>query len=463
MSSDGEFAPGCRALPSGETIPRLAEYVVNNRGVRSSDLAREAALRCILDLLGAAAVGLVDDGVRATKAVALAAMQEGPIPIWFSGSASSAVGAAWVNSAAASALDLDDGHRIARGHPGAAVIPSALAVGQQIGASFEDILTAIVIGYEVGIGVAAARKVYGNTGTWSAFAAVAAIGALGAASQEQLGHAFAIAGELSPNQMFSSDASKVLVPEGSDVKEGIPWSVVTGFAALRMAEAGHTGPRNLLDWPGLYRPLLPLNATPSQQILGTYFKLYACCRHVHAPLDAVLRLVGQANVSWSEIESITVHTYGGALRISNKSDPANLVDVQYSIPYCIALALVDGPEALLPLTKTALGRPELVKLARRVSVALDPTLDDRFPSETLARVEVKTKAGVLMSGVTAPRGEASDPLRWEELELKFKTVTRAIATSDQQREVLSAFQKARAGDFGRLMGCLEGLTFSVDS
>jgi len=82
-----------------------------------------------------------------------------------SGLSSSVIGAAWANSAAASALDLDDGHRLARGHPGAAVIPTAFAVAHETGATLEDIINAIVIGYEVGVTICTARVVYGSTGT----------------------------------------------------------------------------------------------------------------------------------------------------------------------------------------------------------------------------------------------------------------------------------------------------------
>ena len=87
------------------------------------------------------------------------------LPVWFSGLSSSVIGAAWANSAAASALNLEDGHHLARGHPGVAVIATAFAVAHETGATLEDIINAIVIGYEVGVTICTARVVYGSTGT----------------------------------------------------------------------------------------------------------------------------------------------------------------------------------------------------------------------------------------------------------------------------------------------------------
>ena len=73
-------------------------------------------------------------------------------------------------------------------------------------------------------------------------------------------------------------------------------------------------------------------------------------------------------------DTIDVETYGGALRISNMPQPAHLVDVQYSIPYCLALVAVVGSQTLLPLTVEALGRDEVTTLARKITLSLDCSL-----------------------------------------------------------------------------------------
>ena len=440
----------------------IAAYVEASRGQRASEPAREAALRCTLDLLGAAAAGINEPGVAAIRGMALKAMGAGDAPVWFAGLSSSVIGAAWANSAAASALDLDDGHRLARGHPGAAVIPTAFAVAHETGATLEELISAIVIGYEVGVTIGAARVVYGNTGTWSSYAAVATAAALRRTPSAILAHALAIAGESAPNQLFSSASTpRTPAPEGSDVKEGIPWSVVTGLVALGLAEGGHTGPRNILDSPRHYRFPDELALGSSLHICNAYFKLYACCRHVHAPVDAMLNVIHRHHINASEIDAIEVETTSGAMRISNRAQPENLIDAQYSIPYCLALAAFRGAQALLPLTAEALAHDdELTGLARKVTLSLSPEFDAVFPAQTLARVTVVCGDRSFVSDITAPKGEATNPLSWAELEAKFSAATRMVATDTQQNRMLSAMNNARAGSLTALTACLEGLTLN---
>lgn len=436
----------------------IARYVVAARGQRAPEPARQAVFKCILDLLGATAAGIVEPGVVAVRSMALETMGAGDVPIWFTGRSSSVIGAAWANSAASSALDLDDGHRLARGHPGAAVIPTAFAVARETGATLEDLISAIVIGYEVGVTIGAARVTYGNTGTWSSYAVVATAAALRRTACEKLEHALAIAGESAPNQLFASAPAQTPAPEGSDVKEGIPWSVATGLIALGLAESGHTGPRNILDSKLYYRfpDELALGSVP--HICNAYFKLYACCRHIHAPLDALLHLIELHDIDPHAIDAIEVETSSGALRISNKVRPTNLIDVQYSIPYCLALAALVGSQALLPLTSAALLHDAVTALASKVRLSLNPAFDARFPAQTLARVTVIRGGQQFVSDVTAPKGEASNPLSWAELEAKFRAATRMIATDAQQDQVLNAINVARAGSLSHLTACLAGLT-----
>src|SRR5204863_9106160 len=95
----------------------------------------------------------------------------GPGAIWFSGTRSTPAGAAFVNAACACSLDLDDGHRTAAGHPGAAVIPGVFAVLDAADGDAHRALTAIALGYEIGVRISAARDLKTvptiNSGLWS--------------------------------------------------------------------------------------------------------------------------------------------------------------------------------------------------------------------------------------------------------------------------------------------------------
>ncbi|MGV9803782.1 MmgE/PrpD family protein [Mycobacterium sp. NPDC003449] len=426
---------------------QIADYIVSERQVRSTEPDRQAAFKCVLDLVCSAWAGVDERGPSAARAVVQGTLGGGDAPIWFADAASSPVGAAWANSASACALDLDDGHRLARGHPGAAVIPTALAVASETTADIEDVITAIVIGYEVGVTIGAARTSYGNTGTWSAYATVATAAALRRSPANVIAHALAIAGESSPNQLFASaPAPRIPTPEGSALKEGIPWSVVTGLMALHLAQAGHTGPRNILDSTRHYTFPAALALGSAHHIANTYFKLYACCRHVHAPLDAFSALVERHDIDPTTIDAIEVATTSGALRISNRTAPRNLIDVQYSIPYCLGLAAVVGPQSLLPLTAASLNNEAAIELAGKVTLVCDPEFDRRFPARTFARVTVACDDRRYVSDDTEPRGDVSKPLSWLDLEEKFTRATRFLAAPAEQRQVLDYAREMKNGN-----------------
>ena len=89
-----------------------------------------------------------------------------------------AVGAAWCNGVLANVLDYDDGHRLTKGHPGAVVIPAALAAAQLADATAEELLLAVVVGYEIairaGVALHARDDGYHASGAWGGLGAAAA-------------------------------------------------------------------------------------------------------------------------------------------------------------------------------------------------------------------------------------------------------------------------------------------------
>ncbi|MEX3690376.1 MmgE/PrpD family protein [Paraburkholderia sp. BR14263] len=440
---------------------RFASYIDEARGSRVPQHVSEVVLMRILDLMSAAAAGIHEPISVVTREIALEEFRSGDVPIWFTGTSSTALGAAWANSAAASALDLDDGDAVARGHAGAAVVPTAFAVAHEVGATFDEIVRAIAIGYQVGTTIASARTSYGTTGTWAAYAVVATAGVLRRVDKTVLAHALAIAGEAAPNCAFlSARAPHDPPPEGSDVKEGIPWSVVVGLNALEAARKGMTGPRNILDSGRHYQFPADLDDVlrSGARIEESYYKFYACCRHIHGPLDALQALMAKHDVLAKDIEAIKVEIYEDAMRLENRYEPQNLPDIQYSIPYCIALVALYGKQALLPLRADALSRNEVSALASRVSLCCSPDIEAVYPTETISRVSLTCGSGTFSSGNTVPKGKG-DQVTWQDLESKFKMATSYVALPSQQKAFIDAVGDARAGDAARLMAYLANVTF----
>ena len=433
----------------------LADYILALRPGDVPASARAMAKRCILDLIGAASAGFEAASARAMRQASRGIFRDGPSAVWFSGLRLASAPAAAVNSAAASALDIDDGHRMAGGHPGASIVPAALAVAEEVGAGAEELLAAIVIGYETGVRVAAARDYSAldtySTGRWCSYGAAAAGGYLRRLAPGKLSEALSIAGVQSPG-LSASGYSAVM---GNHVKEGIPWSTLTGLVALDLAERGFTGPTDILDHPSYFnREAILTGLGDGFAVERVYFKPYSCCRWIHSALDALLGIMAEEGIAAGEIVGIRVDTFQRALTLNNYCNPDSLEGAQYSIPFSLAVGAMLGRSALLPMSADCLGQPEIVSLAEKVELRLDEGLDREFPVRAPARLVLKTAAREWERTVRDAWGDPDNPLDLESLEQKFRTLTAGRFRPEEQREVISAVSQLEAGGLPRLLELL---------
>jgi 2-methylcitrate dehydratase PrpD len=417
----------------------LAEYVRDTAADTPDTTVARAAANVLIDLLGCAAAGYSSPAARSTRNTVRRLYAAGPTPLWFTSDKRRPEGAAMANSTAASALDLDDGHRQAGGHPGAAVVPVVLAVAAAEGANGRDVIAALRAGYEVAVRVAGARDFSRldtlSSGRWCAYGVAAAAGLLTRDAPQILATAFSIAGALSPG--LSAAGYSTLM--GNQVKEGIPWAVMTGLTALELARQGLTGPLDILDHPDYFDAAAITTGLGTGSALTTvYFKPYACCRWIHAAIDAVVELVAGGALSPGGIGTVDVYTFARALRLNNSADPDTLEGAQYSLPFCLAVAACGGAEALLPLSPEWLHRPEVTRLAARVHLHVDPTLDARFPAEAGARIRLETAVGHLEKTVRHPLGDPDNPLDWIRLTTKFQCLSAGVMAPAVQDRLLAA-------------------------
>lgn len=436
------------------TLGTLADFALSLKAASLPGVTRDAVRNTVLDCAAASLAGAAAEGARAARSAAVAAFGSGPVSLWFSEAKVPAAAAALANCTAASILDLDDGHRAATGHPGAAIIPSCLAVAEEVGASYEDLVAAIVVGYEVAVRVAAGRDFSRldtmSTGKWCNYGVAAAVGRLRGASRETLIQAMATAGVHGPNQS-AAGYSKVM---GNHAKEGIPWSSLTGILSVALAEQGFTGPTDILDHPTYFDAAAILRGLGrSFQIDRTYFKPYSCCRWAHAALDGLFAILGEDGVGVDEVKAVEIHTFARALKLNNEPDPDTLEGAQYSVPFCLGVGAHYGRDALLPLTGDRLHDSKAVAFARKVELLVDPALDARFPETTAARIVLKTARGDFEREVIHPLGDPDNPMDRSRLMEKFRIATRGLAVEP----ILDAVAAFDAGDYRPLIRALANM------
>ena len=432
-------------------ISRLAEFVSGHPQGKLPQQTREAISLLLLDMMGATAAGLMGPLAAAARRAAADIYGVGNAQVWLTETRLSVAGAAMANSAAASALDIDDGHRGAAGHAGAGVIPSALAVGQSIGASDEEILDAIALGYDVALRVASSRptstiETYAS-GRWVSYGAAAAAGRLLRLDPDQQAHALAIAGAEGPI-VFPTGSSKF---QGSTVKEGIPPAVVAGLTGAYRARAGATGPLDLLDNASRYEPnLLVGGLGETWELQKCYLKPYACCRYMHAAIDGILKL----RQSGREIRRLRIETFPQALRLANERAPRSLEGGQYSFYFSCALAALRGREALQPVDPAALKDAEVLQLASLIELDVSSDFATAFPVRTPARVLMDQGAGLEELAIDYPLGDVANPMSWDQVANKFKNIGRESLSPERQEDIISAISRLEIAGFAPLLGAL---------
>ncbi|MER9408214.1 MmgE/PrpD family protein [Mesorhizobium caraganae] len=432
-------------------INELAKFVSNFPAEEVLAAGRERIYVLVLDLLGAAAAGIDTPLAKAARTAALESYGQGEIDIWVTGMRTSVVGAAMANSAAASALDIDDGHRGAGGHPGAGIIPAALAVAQAVGASGSELMGAIALGYEVGLRVASCRPLQTiemhASGRWVNFGVAAAASRLLGLSADQTAHALAIAGCEGP-VIFLNASSKF---DGTSIKEGIPPAVVAGITAAYRAQAGAKGPIELLnDDERFTRNSLTGNLGSSWEIQNCYIKPYACCRYIHGAIDAILSI----RKSSHPVFKLRIETFPHAMRLANERAPSTLEGGQYSFYFNCAVAALYGPTALQLVQPEHFRDSQVLELAARIE--LEPSLEfaNAFPALTPARVILDQGYGPEEMVVLHPLGDTANPLSIEQIEEKFRNITRDCIGSQWQVEIVAAVSKLHTAGSAALFAAL---------
>jgi 2-methylcitrate dehydratase PrpD len=369
-------------------MPATSELIAFAQGLDYMSLPGDVvsqAKRCLLDILGVAIAGSRTEMAQVSTRFAQNHFGPGNATLVGSNIHLNEAGATWVNGICASALDMDDGHRQAAGHPGAAVTPTALAVAEKTGASGRDFVTAIVAGYEIAIRVSIAmlpeyRVGRYSTGIWGGYGSVAAAAKLLRFDTLAFQHALGVLGFHTPSPAGGSFMHE------SMVKETIGWAGVAGCSAAYLVQEGFTGPEDVLDRSRRYDGTKLVEGLGQEfAIQDTYFKPYASCRWSHPAIDGVLNLFYGEDLQLEELKEIQVAGFEPITMLVDYS-PDTVVAAQYSLPFSVALALWYGRIGPGELTEANLHIPELLELAQRVVVSTDPELNQLFPEKTATRV-----------------------------------------------------------------------------
>lgn len=348
-------------------------------------------------------------------------------------------GAALLNGALAHSLDFDDTHAAGSLHPGAPVIPAALAAAEMTGADGRTVLAAIVAGYEVTCRLALALPAgehydrgYHPTATCGAFGAAAAAARVFGLPAAAIEDAFGIA-------LSQSAGSLQFLANGAWTKRfQVGWSAMAGLTAATLAREGFRGAAAALEGkhgflhayapsPDPARALAALGA--EWELMNTAVKPYPSCRYGHAAVDAALALRAELGLRAEEVEAVTVGLPAkGMLLIgaplARKQDPRNVVDGQFSGPFVVACALARG--AFGWDSYAWLQDPDLRRLMPLIACREDPEIQAEFPANMSGKVTLRARGQEFVRKIVVPKGEPANFLTEAELRAKFAGLAEAV-------------------------------------
>lgn len=404
-------------------------------GLRREDLPSrvlERARRLLVDFLAELAVSPLDSELAGAYLNYLTAKGVGgQVAILGADRTTSAEEAAMAMGILGHAVELDDGHRWGTAHPAVAVIPAVLATAELSRASFFDILTAIVVGYDVmlraarSVNPAHLKRGFHSTGTCGALGAAAACAWLWRLEPLPFAYAIAMGGLQSAGlqEMLHDHPGIKPLQAGNAARAGV--------LAAELARRGVRGPRTLFEGQhGWFKAMCDDQYNAADligelgsrfEVMQTYTKLYPTCRHCHASIDLV-RIAKQAlGFQVDDIQSLAISTYSlGIAEVGQIAIPMNSEEAMFSLPYAVAVAAATGNVRLADLQSEWLCNETLMRLARLVRITADQDMDAMYPEERGARLQLQLHDGRGFDEVVKiPKGEPDNPVTDNELQEKI--------------------------------------------
>jgi len=361
--------------------------------------------------------------------------------------------AAALDATFAHAVELDDGHKFAGVHAGAAVIPTALVMGQELHATGEEVLTAIVLGYEVVYRLAVAQspelidRGFHPSSTCDTVGAMAVAGKLMKLDEQQmangLGTAALEAAGLMEATVSGQQSKCVLV--GNAVYNGISCSYIAraGLEGCRTAFEGKSGLFRAMSKPLAPEDVLRDLGKPFW-IADTYNKFYPTCRHAQPAIEAALNIAQEHGLDPDLVERVDVGTHHVAYDLTGTiKRPRTPGEAKFSIAYGVAAALYDHGVSVMHLKEQAYSDERYLRLADRVSTCVDETVDALYPRRRGAKVQIVMKDGSRYeSDCYDLKGSPQNPVGFDELVRKFRVAANGLLSEEATAAVL-----ARCGSF----------------
>ncbi len=379
------------------------------------------------------------------------AKSSGPCTCFVSGFKTNPVDAAFLNSHMVRAMDYNDIYWKADPCHPSDIICGPLALCEYLGKSGKDLILATVIAYEVEqrlceFGVPGVREYGWHHATLTAFAAPIAAGRVLNLDPMQMVQAIGI----SASRTFTPGA--VTAGKLTNMKNTVdPWATRMGVESAMLAKRGYSGPEHMFDGkeglfhvfghvhykgaPAKFDAAMLLDGLP--HCAGCHYRILDCGMKSfpiealsHAPLTAMMKIVKEHKVKWEDVAEIKVEVIARAADILGdpaKYRPTGKETADHSLPYSLAVGLMDGMVTPLQFKDERIRDPRLIPLMDKIKVVPNDEFEALFPKFQPSRVTITLNDGKsFQQRVDVPKGDPRDPMTQDEIKVKFDALAAGI-------------------------------------
>lgn len=411
-----------------DATARIARFVVETEFQKIPSEAIKMAKTALLDCLGVALAGSKESSARICAEIARQEHAKEESSVIGQGFKSSAMQAAFANGTAAHALDFDHSFTL-MGQPTAPIIPAIISLGESLGSSGRRCLEAYVAGFETITKLVMSLRQRSEDGwhppsSFGSFGAGVACAKLQGLNQSQVETTLGTAASMASGLVCNFGTMSKPLHVGLGARNGV--------VAAKLAQSGFTANKQAIEarlgfyevfYPGAEpdnRPLEELGTVYELINSGIRIKPYPCGGLTHPAIDGVLEFKTKIGITAEMVESIDVgvarHTFE---RIVFRV-PQNGLQGKFSMPYLLARAIIDGRLFLDAFTDSAVRDQNVLRLAERVQMRLDPDLQPTALGSRPCKVTIRLRDGRSFSRqIDYAKGSREAPMTAEELKEKF--------------------------------------------
>ncbi|MEI6317041.1 MAG: MmgE/PrpD family protein [Pseudomonadota bacterium] len=442
----------------GRTIDALAAHAAGTRWDDLPPAVQHHARLVLLDTLGVMLAGALQPEVVQLRRALLASGSTHPEATLVTSPQvrTDARTAALLNGIAGRSVELCEGHRFVSCQAGVQVLPAVLAVGERMKATGAELLTALVVGYDIGVRLGAglvARPLAHQNGQTAMLGAIAAGARLQGLDATGIGRAMRIG---APLVLVPSYSHTVAGATALNVAGGM--SGFNGALAAELVTAGFTGREGAVEEALAQLVGDGFEPGPVTEELGTrweitrnHFRLRACCNPIYSALDALEAALAELAPEPGLVERIDVETYAFA-SVMNDPSPTNYFASKYSLPHAAAALVLLGHAGYQAFTADKVDDPAFAALRRKVFIREDPAFTARVPRLKPARVTLTLADGRSSTHVVeSARGDFQNPHPESALRAKFRELAGLVLTAEGVAGVEAAVDRAHEWrDIGEL-------------